>query len=148
MAKVIFLHLSVILFTGGVSASVHAWIPSARSRHPPRSRHTPEQTPPGAYTRPPNPRSRHPPPPPQEQTPPGSRLRHTVNERPVRILLERILVDLLITFSDEFLHLARMKTTGFHSQNCVGVRGELLFATFFSERKEKTSVRKPNILNM
>ena len=27
VAKVIFLHLSVILFTGGVSASVHAGIP-------------------------------------------------------------------------------------------------------------------------
>ena len=34
VAKVIFLHLSVILFTGGVSASVHAGIP-----------HPPEQTP-------------------------------------------------------------------------------------------------------
>ena len=55
--------------------------------------------------------------------------------------------DLLITFSREFLHLARMKTTDFHSQNCVGVRREL-FATFFSERKEKSNVRKPNILNM
>ena len=60
--------------------------------HPPGSRHPTKQTP----------RSRHPreqthtPP---EQTPPGSRhppfksrLRHTVNERPVRILLECILV--------------------------------------------------------
>ena len=37
VAKVIFLHLSVILFTGGGSASVHAWIP------PP----APDQTPPG-----------------------------------------------------------------------------------------------------
>ena len=76
---------------GGVSASVHAWkeAPHRKSasvhaglRHtPPRadttpwSRHPPEQTPPGADT-------------------PllGSRLRHTVNERPVRILLECILV--------------------------------------------------------
>ena len=41
----------------------------------------PEQTPPGADT-------------PQEQTPPpGSRLQHTVYERPVRILLECILVS-------------------------------------------------------
>ena len=59
VAKVIFLHPSVILFTGGVSASVHAGIPHCP---PPRS-DTPEQTPP---------RSRHTP---QEQadTPPGSR---------------------------------------------------------------------------
>ena len=62
-----------------------------RSRHPqsrhPRSRHPPEQTP-GADT----PLSRHLP---LEQTPPGSRLWHTVNERPVRILLECILVVII-----------------------------------------------------
>ena len=52
VAKVIFLHLSVILFTGGV-ASVHAGMPTPTPR---------------------------------------SRLRHTVYERPVRILLECILV--------------------------------------------------------
>ena len=84
-----------------------------RSRHPPRadtpqSRHPLEQKPPradtpGEQTLPREqtaPWSRHTPPstPPQEQTPPGnrhpprSRLRHTVNERPVRILLECILV--------------------------------------------------------
>ena len=75
---------------GRVSASVHAGIPPPRSRHtppgadPPRpdlpgSRHPPEQTP-----RPDTP---------WEQTPPpGSRLQHTVYERPVRILLECILV--------------------------------------------------------
>ena len=53
MAKVIYLHLSVILFTGG-SASVHAGIPPPwdqaqppwdqappRTRHPPQSRHPP-----------------------------------------------------------------------------------------------------------
>ena len=67
---------------GGVSASVHAGIP-----HPPEQT-PPERTPPlGADT----PRSRQPPrgdnPP-----PPRSRLQHTVNERPVRILLECILV--------------------------------------------------------
>ena len=65
----------------GVSASVHAGIPP------------PEQTPPG---------SRHPPradtpreqttPHPEQTPPPESRLQHTVNERPVRILLECILV--------------------------------------------------------
>ena len=60
------------------------------SRHPPRSRHPPT-------------RSRHPPgaDPPRADTPradtpradpPGSTLQHTVNERPVRILLECILV--------------------------------------------------------
>ena len=66
VAKVIFLHLFVILFTGGVSVSVHTGIP-----HPPGSRHPLEQTPP---------RSRHSPPeqtPPRadtsrEQTPPGA----------------------------------------------------------------------------
>ena len=53
------------------------------SRHPPRSRHLPEQTPLGVDI----------PHPPQADTPPPrSRLRHTVNEWPVRILLECILV--------------------------------------------------------
>ena len=61
------------------------------SRHTPLSRHpTPpwEQTPP-EQTQPP--RSRHPPPR-SRPPPPGSRRHHTVNERPVRILLECILV--------------------------------------------------------
>ena len=51
--------------------------PQIRHPPPPGSRHPPEQTPP-----------------PRDQTcpPPGSRLQHTVNERPVRILLECILV--------------------------------------------------------
>ena len=80
-AKVMF------LLTGGVSASVHAEI------HTP----PPQQTPPGADT--PRskhplgadtPRSRHP----WSRHPPSkSRLRHTVNERPVRILLECMLVQ-------------------------------------------------------
>ena len=72
VAKVIFLHLSVILFTGGVSASVHAEIPPPPSgadtpgtRHPPPSRHHPPGAdtppgadPPGAYM---PPGTRHPP---------------------------------------------------------------------------------------
>ena len=53
VAKVIFLHLSVILFTGGDSASVHAGIP-------PREQTPRDQTPPGPPgTDPPG--SRHPP---------------------------------------------------------------------------------------
>ena len=85
VAKVIFLHLSVILFTGGVSASVHAGIPHPppeqtplQSRHPP-SRHPPKKTPPGSrHTHPLGadpPQSRHPHPradTPWEQTPPGA----------------------------------------------------------------------------
>ena len=101
VAKVTFLHLSAILFTGGVSASMHAGIPPPWEQTPPRAdtpqeQTPPEQTPPG---------SRHPPgsrppradtpweqTPPRADTPPGSRLWHTVNERPVCILLECILV--------------------------------------------------------
>ena len=63
VAKVIFLHLFVSLFTGGVclSACWDATPPPPRSRdaspgsrhpHPPRSRHPPEQTPPAADTPP------------------------------------------------------------------------------------------------
>ena len=86
VAKVIFLHLSVILFTGGgVSASVHAGIPPPRSRHlpgsrypeqthPPWSRHPLEQTPLGADTPPraDNPPGADTPLPPPKQPPPGA----------------------------------------------------------------------------
>ena len=77
----------VILFTGGGGGCLPQCMLGC---HTPPSRPPQEQPPP-------SPRSRHAP---REQTPPGtkyippagSRLRHTVNERPVRILLECILV--------------------------------------------------------
>ena len=96
---------------GGVSASVHTGMPPPQSRPPgpgtpppreqtpPQTRHT--TTPLGADPHPPGsrppPDQAHPPSPgtlPQEQTPPPpeSILQHTVNERPVHILLECILV--------------------------------------------------------
>ena len=109
VAKVMFLHVCVILFTGGVS----------RQGEPSQEQTPPDQTPPRSDI----PRSTHPPPKqtpttrigrtppqgrenplpqeqtPQEQTPPpgpdpppSSTLQHTVNERPVYILLECILV--------------------------------------------------------
>ena len=112
VAKVMFLLMSVILFTGG-----RGYLPQCMlGYHTPLEQTPPEQTPPweqthplGAdtppweQTHPPgsrHPQSRHPPPPgadtpiqsrhtPLEQTPPGSR--HPP-ERPVRILLECILV--------------------------------------------------------
>ena len=124
VAKVIILHLFVILFTGGVSASVHAGIPprvdtpqrrSPRAdnppEHTPQSRHPPEQTPleqtplqsrhpESRYPLPPDTlQSRHPPEqtaPPGADTPREARLRHTVNERPVRILLKCILVIIML----------------------------------------------------
>ena len=92
-AKVMFLQMSVILSTRGVFASVHAGIPPPGADTPPKQTTPREQTPPweqtpsSPWSRPPwsrHPQSRHP--------PPGSRLRHTVNERPVCILLECILV--------------------------------------------------------
>ena len=72
----------VCLSTGGrVSASVHAGMPDPPDQaHPPETRHPPgtrQTTPPQTRQTPP---------------PPGSRLQHTVYERPVRILLECILV--------------------------------------------------------
>ena len=87
--------LSFILFTGGEGVCLSAcwdttpppgadppWSRPPQSRHPPGADTPLEQTPPH--------RSRHPPP---EQTPQlGSRLQHTVYERPVCILLECILV--------------------------------------------------------
>ena len=103
VAKVIFLHLSVILFTGGClpqcMLGYHtppgADNPPPQSRHPP-SRHHPKQTPTLEQTPPEQtPQGADTPPeqtPPWSRHPPGSRLQHTVNERSVRILLECILV--------------------------------------------------------
>ena len=93
--KVIFLHLSVILFKGG-SASVHA------GKTPP----TQEQTPPGADTPGADPAGTDTPEeqtplqeqtPPQEQTPLWAQcmLGDTANKQVVRILLECILVHVI-----------------------------------------------------
>ena len=92
-AKVMFLQASVILLTGGCLPQCMLGYTPPKSRQPPKSRH-PQSRHPSKSRHPPEtdtpPGSRHPP---QEQTPPSrSRLRHTVNERPVRILLECILV--------------------------------------------------------
>ena len=77
VAKVIFLHLFVIhsVYRGG------GGIPQGTEAEPP---HPPDTT--------------HHPPPPEQTPPPGpGRLRHTVYERPVRILLECILVSDVIS---------------------------------------------------
>ena len=77
--------------------------PGPGRQTPPAGRTPPDQagrTPPDQAGIPPldqadPPRPGRPPPPPPDQagrSPPGSRLQHTVNERPVRILLECILV--------------------------------------------------------
>ena len=119
VAKVMFLHVCVILFTGGGSPGrenpPRQGEPPRAGRNPPgqggtpRAGRTPRQggTPPGRENPPlagrttpwqgePPPQADTPPEqtPPRDQTPlpPGSRLQHTVNERPVRILLECILV--------------------------------------------------------
>ena len=75
VAKVMFLHVSVILSTGGGSVSVHAGIPP-----PPNQGPSPEQTPPW------------------EQTPPPRRLLL----RTIHILLECILVCIIKSHSAYF----------------------------------------------
>ena len=102
--KVMFLQASVILSTGGLQQGN----PPPLARRPPRQGDPPwEQTPPpGAdppWDQPPSPRDQTP--------PPGSRLQHTVNERPVRILLECILVFYCFYWK--------------HHQCCLGI-GDLL----------------------
>ena len=94
-AKVMFLLVSVILLTGG-SASVHAGIPP-----PPPGKHAPPRvclsacwdTTPGKHAPPPGKHA-----PPGKQAPPRSwhpsPPRHMVNEQPVRILPECILVSI------------------------------------------------------
>ena len=110
VAKVMFLLMSVILLTGAGAVSEadppRADTPGADTPHPPGAdTPPPQQTPP--QSRPPRADT-----PPQEQTPPtGSRLRHTIYERPVRILLECILVLLFFllfqTISNHFHFLPR-----------------------------------------
>ena len=80
VAKVMFLHVCVILFTGGFSGQT----PRDQADTPRPARH-----PPGP-DRPPWDQADTP----WDQTDPlpGSRLQHTVYERPVHILLESILV--------------------------------------------------------
>ena len=92
-AKVMILQASVILLTG-VSTSMHAGIPHPLGRRhppvrrPPRRRHPREGDPPEGGT-------------PWKEAPPGKETpRHTVNERPVRILLECILVFLVFETID------------------------------------------------
>ena len=67
--------------------------PWTRQGEPPRTRENPPR--PGRENPPPGP-GRETPPDQAGRTPPGSRLQHTVNERPVRILLECILVSSII----------------------------------------------------
>ena len=89
VAKVIFLHLFVILFTGGEGVCLNAcWDTTPREQTPPPW----EQTPPPWEQTPPPPREQTPPPLGADTIPPGSRLQHTVYEWPVCILLECILV--------------------------------------------------------
>ena len=78
-AKVMFLQASVILSTGGcLPQCMLGCQPPRPGRHPPDQADTPPDQADTPQTR---------------QTPsPGSRRQHTVNERPVRILLECILV--------------------------------------------------------
>ena len=96
VAKVMFLHVSVILLTGG-EGGLRAGPPGRENTpdppgpgrppwegEPPRTRQTPRQGEP--------PRD-------QADTPPGRKLQHTVNERPVRILLECILVSVCLVLS-------------------------------------------------
>ena len=84
-----FLLVFVILSTGGGRCLPEYMLGyHPREQTPPQSRHPPEQTPRRADTPPlctwsSPPGSRH---------PPESRLQHTVNDRPIRILLECILV--------------------------------------------------------
>ena len=84
-AKVIFSQACVC--PQGGSASVHAGIYPPRTRPTPRDQ-TPQHQTPWDQAHPPDTGPPLAPDPP----PPGSRLQHTVNERPVRILLECILV--------------------------------------------------------
>ena len=93
VAKVMFLLVSVILSTGGLPHCMLGYTPRTKRRHPQtKSRPPPDQkqTPPEPKADTPGTKSRHPPGPKADI--PLHPPRQTVNERPVRILLECILV--------------------------------------------------------
>ena len=105
--------------------------------HPSQTRYTPRDqvhTPPGTRYTPPGPGT----PPPRDQVHPPQSRRHTVNERPVRILLECILVYSLIG-EDGFVHLKRItlqkdsdtKIRSYH-EICIFTRIVLLFSYFIA----------------
>ena len=84
VAKVIFLHLFVILFTGGggvLSQCMLGYQPPRIRHQPPRPGRPPRITPPPPL------RTRQTSPPPGSDPSGPGRLQHTVYERPVRILL-------------------------------------------------------------
>ena len=94
VAKVILLHLSVILFTGEVCLGA-CWDNTLLGPGTPRTRYPPG---PGTPLDQATPQNQAPTPPPQDQAPPRSRLQHMVNEWPVRILLECILFSIFNLF--------------------------------------------------
>ena len=114
-----------------VSASVHAGIPPWEQT--PQEQTPLEQTPP----RPPRadapPREQRPPraDTPQSRHPSGSRFRHTVNERPVRILLECILVNfdfrMLNFFLGNFLEV--VTSSRLHSFSSFPLKASYLLPT-------------------
>ena len=116
--KVIFLHLSVILFTGGgVPGQVHPPAGPTGQVHPPSRYTTPKRyTPPGRYT----PWQVHPPQQVQPRTdtplastpPPSNVCWDTVNKRAVRILLECNLVHSKSSCFVFFSFLRKKKHTG------------------------------------
>ena len=93
VAKVMFLLVSVILLTGG-SASVHAGIPPPRKQTPPGNIPPQEGGPPSPWKQIPQ----------EGGTPPD-----TVDEQPVRILLECILVY-------RWHHLQKSANTSYHGE--------------------------------
>ena len=84
--------------------------PLDQADHPPLG---PRRTPQTRQTTPPQDQGEPPPGPGRHPPPPGRRLRHTVNERPVRILLECILVSLLYLYF--FSEIWRFRSWAFYS---------------------------------
>ena len=133
-----FLLVSVILLTGVVYLSAMLGYDPPGADPPPEQTPPWEQTPPEADPSPEAdtprkqtpPRSRHPP---GKQTPPpGSRLRHTVNERPVRILLECILVN---NYFDSF---SLLNTTATHCPYLVLMEMYTSMRRWNGHRKNRT----------
>ena len=124
VAKVMFLHVCVVLFTGGGLRAGPSPGPG-RENPPPPGTWQGEPPPRDLAGRTPPDQARHPPGPGRHLPHREEDCSHTVNERPVRILLECILVDLIITCVIRINFSHQCPVSGMKFVGCPNRNGDL-----------------------